>query len=213
MLLHSAFLVMTMIFIAVPEETFLPEPHSISGRVVDAGGLPLPSVEVTLEQSNDEWKRSCTTDKDGMYYFDCLSEGDYSISFRSRGFITERMENFTYNRLGSLTLNRTLELDHDRYADIIFRVPSDEPGKPLIIIVKDNRSSDYLEHAQVVISDANGILPKSATTNLCGNTSVHLVPGKSYSARISKNGFQEEVINFDMTDEPKRLEVRLKPIG
>ena len=199
-------LVLASLFMAFPQV-----PHSISGRVVDTGGFSLPGIEVILEQSNSESRKSTTTDKDGMYNFDCLMGGLYNLTFKCPGFITERMENFTYKVYSSLVLNKVLQID-PAVGDVLVAIPSDEPGKSLIVTVRDNQSSNNLENAQVVISSADGILKKSITTSLCGIASIRLEPGKKYSMRISKYGFQAQVTNFDMSDESKKLEVRLDPV-
>jgi hypothetical protein len=183
-------------------------PHSISGRIADLSGEPLPGVEVILENPKMEFERSYKTEKDGMYHFDCLEKGVYSLSFKLAGFIAERMENFTYSPPSSLEFNRELQLDPATEDTFIF--PAAGPEKALVVIVRDNRTSDYLENAQVAIFD--GDFRKGAPiTNVCGNASMFLEPGKKYSVRISKDGFKEQVINLDMPKEPKRMNVRLSP--
>jgi hypothetical protein len=200
--------------IAIQILAFPQVPKAIYGRVCDSSGAPLDGIEVTLEQSNTELKRSCKTDRDGIYHFDCIEEGIYSLTFRSPGgspgFITERMEDFTYPALQSLRIDRRLEINPA--VREVWIIDSDEPDKPLTISVKDGRSSDNLENTQIIISDANGILDKSPTTDLCGRASILLVPGKRYSVRLSKDGFENKVINFDMPDEEKQLQIRLNPI-
>jgi hypothetical protein len=186
-------------------------PYSISGRVADEAGLPLPDTEVILEQSGSELKESRKTDLDGIYHFDCLAEGIYSLTFKRPGFIIERMENIEYHSLDPLRINRQLVVNPAVWgsdAGMLW----DEPRKPLMIFVKDNQSSCNLENAQVVVSSIDGIPPKSPSTNLCGYTHLFLDPGHKYSVRISRDGFQEQIINFDMPDAAKKLEVRLKPI-
>jgi hypothetical protein len=196
-------LAFTLPVVALPQV-----PNSINGRIVDPGGMPLSGIEVTLEQSNAALKRSYTTDRDGMYHFDCLAEGIYSLTFRCPGFITERMEDFTYRSSDSLRIDRKLQINPAVW-DLIFEVPSKEPGKSLTISVKDSQSSKNIENAEIVISDANGILAKSPTTDLCGLADIRLESGKRYSVRVSKEGFETKVINFDMPNEEKRLDIRL----
>jgi hypothetical protein len=91
--------------------------------------------------------------------------------------------------------------------------PPEVPGETLSIVVKDDRSSNYLENAQVLINNThdalfNKELPK---TNLCGNSNTLLEPGRKYSIRISKEGFQDNTIELEMPNQPNRLEVRLIP--
>jgi hypothetical protein len=121
------------------------------------------------------------------------------------------MENFEYHSLYPLKLNRQLAFNPAIYGSD-GGIPSNEPLKPLMIFIKDNRSSSDLENAQVVVSGMEGILPKTSHSNLCGYTYLFLDPGKRYSARISKDGFQEQIIDFDMPDAAKKLEIRLNRI-
>jgi hypothetical protein len=120
------------------------------------------------------------------------------------------MEDFTYRSPHFLRIDRKLQIDPAVWE--ITEFPSDEPGKPLIISVKDSRSSDNLENAEIVINGANGILAESPTTDLCGIADILLEPGKRYSVRVSREGFETKVINFDMPDKHKQLDIRLDPI-
>lgn len=203
-----------LLLITIPLSVFPQVPKSIYGRVCDSSGAPLDGIEVTLEQSKTELKRMCKTDRDGIYHFDCLEEGIYSLTFKSPagspGFITERMEDFTYPALHSLRIDRRLEINPA--VREVWIIDSDEPGKPLTISVKDSGSSGNLENTQIVISDANGILDESPTTDLCGIAQIRLEPGKRYSVRISKDGFENKAINFEMPDQQKRLNIRLDPV-
>jgi hypothetical protein len=199
-----------LLIIALPFVAFSQVPNSIIGRVVDREGMPLPSVIITLEQSSTSVKKSYTTKMDGIYHFDCLTEGQYSLTFQLKGFITEKMINFTYTPPQSLTLNRNLEIDLSA-GDLYIRGSSDTPERILEIYVKHQHKSNNLEDAQITISDSNGIFYKSHSTGLCGNASINIEPGKRYVVRVSKRGFKEQVIEFEMPYEYKRLDVSLPP--
>jgi outer membrane receptor for ferrienterochelin and colicin len=61
---------------------------TISGRVSDAQGLPLPGVTVTATSSNLQGVRSATTSANGDYIFTGLPSGPYKVSFELSGFQT-----------------------------------------------------------------------------------------------------------------------------
>jgi hypothetical protein len=197
--------VWSVLFFAMPLLAFGQVPNSVYGHVQDSSGEPLPGVEVILQKSNMQFSRSLRTGKDGVYHFDCLEKGVYTLNFKLTGFITERLENFTYSPPSSLRLDRELQLDLST-ADV-FIFPADSPDKALVVIVRDSHSN-YLENVRVTIYDGD-LRKESSNTNSCGNATIFLAPGKRYSVRISKDGFEQQSINIDMPSEPKHLDIYL----
>src|SRR4051794_40619599 len=59
---------------------------SITGRVVDATGLPLPGVSVAVQGA--DLNRAFTTDAEGRYRFLELAPGDYKLTSVLLGFTT-----------------------------------------------------------------------------------------------------------------------------
>jgi hypothetical protein len=59
---------------------------TISGKVADQQGLPLPGVAVTAQSPNLQGSRSVTTSTNGDYIIPFLPTGDYSVTFELTGF-------------------------------------------------------------------------------------------------------------------------------
>ena len=65
---------------------------TISGRVADAQGLPLPGVTVTAASSNLQGIRTAATSANGDYIFTGLPSGTYKLTFELSGFQTRRQD-------------------------------------------------------------------------------------------------------------------------
>jgi len=59
---------------------------SVTGRVVNAAGEPVPSATVTLRQTTAGFERSLTADREGRFEFSALSAGDYTVTALAPGF-------------------------------------------------------------------------------------------------------------------------------
>ena len=59
---------------------------SISGRVVDSAGWPVPGAFVTATEESGGRAIRVTTDRDGTYQFASLPDGTYRIDFELTGF-------------------------------------------------------------------------------------------------------------------------------
>src|SRR5690242_3760585 len=63
---------------------------TIAGRIIDATGLPLPGVTVTIQGT--DITRTFTSDGDGRYRFLELAPGDYRLTSSLQGFSTSVRE-------------------------------------------------------------------------------------------------------------------------
>ena len=59
---------------------------SVSGRVLDAAGWPVPGAFVTITGESGESPARATTAPDGTYQFATLADGTYRIDFELTGF-------------------------------------------------------------------------------------------------------------------------------
>ena len=69
-----AFAIASLVLTSLPAFAQTPA-GSITGRVADATGLPLPGVTVTVQGA--DMHRTFTTDGEGRYRFLDLAPGDY----------------------------------------------------------------------------------------------------------------------------------------
>src|SRR5688500_3991901 len=59
---------------------------SIAGKVLDAGGLPLPGATVTITEQNTGFTRTVVTAETGAYSIPNLEPGVYAVTAEMSGF-------------------------------------------------------------------------------------------------------------------------------
>jgi hypothetical protein len=72
--------------IATISDAGISQSPSISGRVVDAAGWPVPGAFVTTTEESGGSPIRATTGPDGTYQFSALPDGTYRIDFELTGF-------------------------------------------------------------------------------------------------------------------------------
>src|SRR5262249_30397594 len=90
MRLRTLSLALAALWLALPAYPQGNPTGTISGQVVDAQGLALPGVTVTVESPNLQGRRTTTTSQNGDYIFALLPPGEYTVSFELTGFQTLR---------------------------------------------------------------------------------------------------------------------------
>jgi hypothetical protein len=81
---------------------------TISGRVLDATGLPLPGVTVTLQGT--DITQTFTTDGEGAYRFLELAPGTYKVTSALQGFSTYVRENVVLDFGKTVSLPLTMQI-------------------------------------------------------------------------------------------------------
>lgn len=81
---------------------------TISGRVLDSGGLPAPGVSVTAQSPSLQGTNKTTTSQDGYYTFRLLPPGTYTITFQKSGFAASK-ESRTVAATESIVIDITLK--------------------------------------------------------------------------------------------------------
>src|SRR5215470_12408948 len=59
---------------------------TISGRVTDPTGAPIPAVQVSLVQTENNFHYTAITNADGIYRVQSLQPGTYRVTFEAAGF-------------------------------------------------------------------------------------------------------------------------------
>ena len=111
---------------------------SLSGRVVDADGEPLPSAQLTLDRNSRRLGRG-TVEEDGSFLIEELAAGDYQLRAGAAGF-----------RAASLTT--TLEAGQTQELPEIVL----EPASELRGLVRDGTSGEPVAGASVAVLDPPG---------------------------------------------------------
>ena len=83
---------------------------SITGRVVDTGGSPLPGVVVTTIPSSGGVTARVHSGTDGTYRFESLPEGSYRVDFDIAGFDVIRRNRVQVTRTATARADATLPI-------------------------------------------------------------------------------------------------------
>lgn len=81
----------------------------IQGLVVDSSNASIVGANVTLLNTKTGVKMVKATNETGLYRFDYVDPGVYTIAMEATGFSTFSQENFEVMALGDLTINATLK--------------------------------------------------------------------------------------------------------
>ena len=80
----------------------------IRGFVIDASSAALPNATVTLKNLNTGLAVSKATDSSGLYVFDFVDPGTYTITVEATGFGKVVQENVVVQAGGDVTVNATM---------------------------------------------------------------------------------------------------------
>ncbi len=59
---------------------------SITGRITDTEGAPVPGAQINVREDQSDFSRAAVTQEDGSYFFDSLPPGVYAVTVRKSGF-------------------------------------------------------------------------------------------------------------------------------
>ncbi len=156
-------------FILLPEgsNTF----GTISGTVTNQNGQPVKNVLIQLVGFYNQ----ALTDENGNYQLVAVQEGSYTITFSKTGYETHTEENYSItageDKILNVTINQIEGVGNlSCYVQNVLELP--------------------INGALVEILDTQF----SATTNLAGTCQIQNIPTGIYSVRVSKSGYQTEVI-------------------
>ncbi len=162
---------------------------SISGIVSNQDGVPIPNVVV---QVVDYYNSSVTYD-DGSYEIFAIPQGVYTLTFSKPGYDTLTIENVQVANGENTELNVTI---------------NQIQGTSNLICYVEN----------VVGIPVNGALIEivgttiSGTTGMAGACTIQNIPTGIYSVRVSKSGYQTQVIEHVeiLAGIPKTLYITLQ---
>jgi hypothetical protein len=161
----------------------------IGGTVNVPGYGGLADVDVILRNIGDNSQRQIKSDSAGKYYFACVDDGDYELTFRIQGFLTQKQElKYVFPR--SYIIDVVMSI-----GDMGGEFGS---GEYLVVSVLDSKTKTAIEGAEVIIDGE-----KLRTTN-CGKT-WRILPAGIYSIKINKNGYSQKDVVATITN--KRVSI------
>ena len=83
---------------------------SIGGRIVDAGGLPLPGATVTITEQSTGFTRTIVTAETGAYSVPNLEPGTYSVVVEMAGFASIKQEDLRLTSGLNIPLDITMQV-------------------------------------------------------------------------------------------------------
>jgi hypothetical protein len=180
----------------------------ISGTVTDPQGAVVPNAEVVLTDTEGNELRRASTGDDGVYRFENVPAGDFSVGIFSPGFIYHR--ELVSMAEGSLkTSNVTLDIGQIMGGAMV--VPRREYGQPLARAVEQGD----IELARVLISqgeDVNGREDDKTTPLFVAveNGSIEMVRLLlDFGAKVNARNGQKETPLMKLDDDASKELVEL----
>ena len=96
-------------FVAV-SPVFAQQRGSISGRVVDPGGLALPGATVTVTEQNTGFTRTVVTAETGAYPIPNLEPGTYTVTVEMPGFAALKQTDVAVTAGSAITLEFKMQV-------------------------------------------------------------------------------------------------------
>jgi hypothetical protein len=168
----------------------------IRGKVFDANLLQLPGVTVTLLNTKTNQTTKATTPIGGEYYFDCVEDGNYDLTFELNGFLTQSQKGIRYLYPGEKVVDAMMSIGHVGQGE----------GPFLILHVFDSKTQKSLESATI---QRNG--KDIAKTDACGR-SWDLLGSGEYEFTIAKPGYKTQQLKVKAGTQRISLEVHLDKI-
>jgi outer membrane receptor for ferrienterochelin and colicin len=157
---------------------------TISGRVVDPGGLAVPGVVVTAASPALQGTRTATTSSNGDYIIPFLPPGDYAVTFQLQGFQTLK-------RTTTVTMAETLPLNVGLTLATVAESVTVSGQSPVLVTtatIASNFKKDTLERLPVgrALNDAVLLAPGVAGNGPSGN--IMMAGGLSFESQYLING-------------------------
>lgn len=84
---------------------------SVAGMVLDPGGAVIRNATVSIKKTGTEETRNATTTDEGVFQFESLADGNYSLKIERIGFKNLIIENVVIDKSKLLNIDLILELD------------------------------------------------------------------------------------------------------
>ena len=145
----------------------------IQGVVKDYSGALVENCRVTLSPGG----MSDMTDADGIYSFESLQPGTYTLSFSKSGYV-------------DMTEDVTLVAGEIKNVDVALQDPSEVTGA-ISGVIKDFTSGALVSNCQVTLTPGG----KSMTSSLSGTYHFTDLQSGEYSVSFKKAGYNDEKVS------------------
>lgn len=145
----------------------------IQGVVKDYSGALVENCRVTLSPGG----MSDMTDADGIYSFESLQPGTYTLSFSKSGYV-------------DMTEDVTLVAGEIKSVDVALKDPSEVTGA-ISGVIKDFTSGALVSNCQVTLTPGG----KSMTSSLSGTYHFTDLQSGEYSVSFKKAGYNDEKVS------------------
>lgn len=145
----------------------------IQGVVKDYSGALVENCRVTLSPGG----MSDMTDADGIYSFESLQPGTYTLSFSKSGYV-------------DITQDVTLVAGEIKSVDVALQDPSEVTGA-ISGVIKDYTSGALVSNCQVTLTPGG----KSMTSSLSGTYHFTDLQSGDYSVSFKKAGYDDEKVS------------------
>ena len=168
--LAIAGMVVAMFSVVAPAEAQVATTGAISGRVVDADGVPLPGAQVAISSAAlIGGERTSHTGPTGSYRIDLLPSGEYRVVVRLTGFTIVEQDRLEVGVRRTTSYNAVLKLSSIEETVTVMR------SSPLIDVRSTKRSSEFSDEVRNALPEYRGVggdmlnLSPDASTNNTGN--------------------------------------------
>jgi hypothetical protein len=124
---------------------------ALAGTVTDPQGAVVPAANVTLTNEDTKQEQTATTSDEGVYNFQGLEAGSYTLKVNSPGFSSSETTNIAIQTFESRRADTTLSVGGVMSGDMVIVVSADEP------LVKAASENDLAKVKELIAAgvDAN----------------------------------------------------------
>jgi outer membrane receptor protein involved in Fe transport len=154
--------------------------HSISGKITDTQKQPLPYANVILlNEIESKTPKGVVSDDEGNYYFENISEGDYTIEISMLGFKTKVSKKFSLN--SNKTFDFILKEENESLHEVVIQSKRPVIKQTAEKLVVDLQNSEMLNNSlEDVVKRVPGVIVTNNGISFAGRSDVRiLINGKT----------------------------------
>lgn len=194
-----------LLFLALAQINGTAQPkvsHNVIGKVtIGPDRAPVPGILLELHSAGTMKTYTAFTTPDGVYFFDCLEDGEYELSINTEGFLSKRIGGIRFLYPDTVVLD--IEMHAKRGGGEV--IPGIGPS--VTVRVLDATNTRYIANAAVSIVRP-GFVSHRKTDN-CGRA-FWVVPPGEYLLRISADGYSEKQLTRSVGREHVAVTVYLE---